>query len=51
MATFRSHVLVCGGTGCTSGGSDKILETLREGIKANVHDKDHCRTDGLSRDV
>ncbi len=40
MATFRSHVLVCGGTGCTSGGSDKILETLREGIKANGLDKE-----------
>ena len=40
MATFRSHVLVCGGTGCTSGGSDKVLETLREGIKANGLDKE-----------
>ena len=40
MATFRSHVLVCGGTGCTSGGSDKVLETLREGIKASGLDKE-----------
>ena len=40
MATFRRHVLVCGGTGCTSGGSDKVLETLREGIKANGLDKE-----------
>ncbi len=40
MATFRSHVLVCGGTGCTSGGSDKVLEALREGIKANGLDKE-----------
>ena len=40
MATFRSHVLVCGGTGCTSGGSDKVLVTLREGIKANGLDKE-----------
>lgn len=40
MATFRSHVLVCGGTGCASGGSDKVLETLREGIKANGLDKE-----------
>ena len=40
MATFRSHVLVCGGTGCASGGSDKVLETLREGIKANGLEKE-----------
>jgi len=40
MATFRSHVLVCGGTGCTSGGSDKVLETLREGIKASGLEKE-----------
>ena len=40
MATFRSHVLVCGGTGCASGGSDKVLEALREGIKANGLDKE-----------
>ncbi len=40
MATFRSHVLVCGGTGCTSGGSDKVLETLREGIKTNGLEKE-----------
>ncbi len=37
---YDSHVLVCGGTGCTSGGSDKVLETLREGIKANGLDKE-----------
>ena len=40
MATFRSHVLVCGGTGCTSGGSDKVLEILREEIKAKGLDKE-----------
>ena len=40
MSIFRSHLLVCGGTGCTSGGSDKVLETLREGIKANGLDKE-----------
>ena len=27
---YRSHVLVCGGTGCTSSGSHKIMEKLKE---------------------
>lgn len=26
MEIFRSHVLICGGTGCTSSSSDKIQE-------------------------
>ena len=30
---YRSHVLVCGGTGCTSSGSQQIMETLKEEIK------------------
>ena len=25
---YRSHVLVCGGTGCTSSGSEQIIKTL-----------------------
>ena len=29
---YRKHVLVCGGTGCTSSGSKKILEKLEEEI-------------------
>ena len=29
---YRSHVLVCGGTGCTSSGSQKIIETLQSEI-------------------
>jgi NADH:ubiquinone oxidoreductase subunit F (NADH-binding)/(2Fe-2S) ferredoxin/Pyruvate/2-oxoacid:ferredoxin oxidoreductase delta subunit len=28
MEIYRSHVLVCGGTGCTSSGSTKIIETM-----------------------
>ncbi len=32
---YRSHVLVCGGTGCTSSGSQKIVEALEKEIKAN----------------
>ena len=30
---YRSHILVCGGTGCTSSGSQQIMETLKEEIK------------------
>ncbi len=30
---YRSHVLVCGGTGCTSSGSQQIIETLEQEIK------------------
>ncbi len=29
---YRSHVLVCGGTGCTSSNSQKIIETLEKEI-------------------
>lgn len=32
---YRSHVLVCGGTGCTSSGSQKIMETLQTEINNN----------------
>lgn len=32
---YRSHVLVCGGTGCTSSGSQKILEALQTEIDKN----------------
>ena len=32
---YRSHVLVCGGTGCTSSGSQQIIQTLKEDLKKN----------------
>ena len=32
---FRSHVLVCGGTGCTSSGSVKIMEALQAELEKN----------------
>ena len=32
---YRSHVLVCGGTGCTSSGSTKIIEALHTEINKN----------------
>ena len=31
---IRSHVLICGGTGCTSSGSTKIIETLEKELAA-----------------
>ena len=31
---YRSHVLVCGGTGCTSSNSQKIIETMEAELKA-----------------
>ncbi len=32
---YRAHVLMCGGTGCTSSGSLKINEAFEEQLKAN----------------
>ena len=31
---FRSHIMVCGGTGCTSSGSQKIIEAFNKEIAA-----------------
>ena len=33
---YRSHVLICGGTGCTSSGSQKVREALKEEIKKQI---------------
>ncbi|MDD3193757.1 MAG: NADH-quinone oxidoreductase subunit NuoF [Oscillospiraceae bacterium] len=32
---YRSHVLVCGGTGCTSSGSERIVEALERELQEN----------------
>ncbi len=37
---IRSHVLICGGTGCTSSGSRVINETLAEELKAKGLDEE-----------
>ncbi len=37
---YRSNVLVCGGTGCTSSNSLKIVEVLKEELKAKGLDKE-----------
>lgn len=40
MDLYRAHVLVCGGTGCTSSGSAKLVERFEEQLKANGLDKE-----------
>ena len=40
MQIFRAHVLVCGGTGCTSGGSPQIRARLEEELAKNGLDKE-----------
>ena len=37
---YRSHVLVCGGTGCTSSNSEQIIAALNEQIKEKGLDKE-----------
>ncbi len=37
---YRSHVLVCGGTGCTSSGSLKVIDALKTEIKKNDLDEE-----------
>lgn len=39
---YRSHILVCGGTGCTSSGSLKIMESLKEEIDKNGLSDEVC---------
>lgn len=40
--TYRTHVLVCGGTGCTSSGSARIRESLEKEIEANGLSDEVC---------
>ncbi|MDR2021780.1 MAG: NADH-quinone oxidoreductase subunit NuoF [Hungatella sp.] len=37
---YRSHVLVCGGTGCTSSGSQQIMVKLRDELKKQGLDQE-----------
>ena len=39
---YRKHVLVCGGTGCTSSGSQKIREKLEAELKRNGLEDEIC---------
>jgi NADP-reducing hydrogenase subunit HndC len=40
MDIVRSHILVCGGTGCTSSHSEKIIEKLNEELAKKALDKE-----------
>lgn len=40
--TYRTHVLVCGGTGCTSSGNARIRERLEKEIEANGLSDEVC---------
>ncbi|MEG2296205.1 MAG: NADH-quinone oxidoreductase subunit NuoF [Clostridium sp.] len=39
---YRSHILVCGGTGCTSSGSQQIMEVLKAEIDRNGLSEEVC---------
>ena len=39
---YRAHVLVCGGTGCTSDGCEKVIEALTQEIQAAGLDQEVC---------
>ena len=39
---YRSHVLVCGGTGCTSSGSNQIIEKMQAEIEKNGLQEEVC---------
>ncbi len=40
MNLYRAHVLVCGGTGCTSSGSEKILKEFEKQLEAKELQKE-----------
>ena len=40
MEYFRSHVLLCGGTGCTSSGSNQLMERLEARLKEHDLDRE-----------
>ena len=41
MELFRSHILICGGTGCTSSGSAQLLKRFEELLEQNGLTKDN----------
>jgi NADH:ubiquinone oxidoreductase subunit F (NADH-binding)/(2Fe-2S) ferredoxin len=40
MSQFKMHILVCGGTGCRASHSDKIVDNLKDELKANNLDNE-----------
>ena len=37
---YRAHVLICGGTGCTSSGSAKLIEAMERELAKNGIEKE-----------
>jgi len=40
MNTVRSHIMVCGGTGCVSSGSDKLIDLFKEKLSSVEYDNE-----------
>ena len=40
MSKIRSHIMVCGGTGCVSAQSEEIITALKDELKKNGYDKE-----------
>lgn len=40
MSKVRSHIMVCGGTGCIASQSDEIIENLNASLKEVGYDKE-----------
>ncbi|BEP29166.1 NADH-quinone oxidoreductase subunit NuoF [Helicovermis profundi] len=40
MSKIRSHIMVCGGTGCVSSSSEEIISSLKSELKKNGYDKE-----------
>lgn len=40
MELYRAHVLVCGGTGCTSSGSQQLMERFEQQLKEKGLEKE-----------
>ena len=40
MIIYRSHILVCGGTGCTSSGSNTLMERFEQQLKEHKLDRE-----------
>ena len=41
-STHEKHILVCGGTGCTSSGSEKMIQAIENEIKSNKLEEEVC---------
>ena len=39
---YRTHVLVCGGTGCTAGGCEQVIAALESEVKKAGLDQEVC---------